>query len=76
MNNTRRKQLNNILSQVNLLKEELESILNDEEEYKDNMPENLQGSEKFEKTESACEAMQEALDQLEEVINNIETAQE
>ena len=76
MNSSRRRQLNNILSKVDLLKEELQSILNDEEEYKDNMPENLQGSEKFEKTESACEAMQEALDQLEEVINNIETAQE
>lgn len=44
--------------------------------YRDNMPENLQGSEKYEMADAACESMQEAIDQLEQAVSNIESAQE
>ena len=40
------------------------------------MPENLQSSEKYEKADAACDAMQEAINELEEAVSNIETAQE
>ena len=50
--------------------------MSDEEEYRDNIPENLQSSERYEQAEAACDAMQEALDQIEEAISNIENAQE
>ena len=76
MNNPRRKLLNDIAGKIAELKDELESVMGEEEEYRDNMPENLQNSEKYEMSESACNAMQEALDNLEEAIYNIETAQE
>lgn len=76
MNKARRKELNEVIEKINDAKELLENIMCDEEEYRDNMPENLQSSERYEQAEAACDAMQEALDQLEEAITNIESAQE
>jgi flagellar biosynthesis chaperone FliJ len=76
MNKLRRKQLDEIIEKIQAASEELESIMNDEEEYRDNMPENLQGSEKYETADAACESMQEAIDQLEEAVSSIESAQE
>ena len=76
MNKIRRKKLDEIIAKIQDVSEELESVMNDEEEYRDNMPENLQGSEKHEMADSACSSMQEAIDQLEEAISNIESAQE
>lgn len=76
MNKIRRKQLDEIIERINSVRDDLESIINDEEEYRDNMPENLQGSEKYELSDAACESMQEAIDQLDETISNIEAAQE
>lgn len=76
MNKARRKQLDEIIERINSVKDDLESIMNDEEEYRDNMPENLQGSEKYELADAACEAMQEAIYQLDEAVSNVETAQE
>jgi flagellar biosynthesis chaperone FliJ len=76
MNKLRRKQLDEIIAKIQDISEELESVMNDEEEYRDNMPENLQGSEKYEMADSACGSMQEAIDQLDEAITNIESSQE
>ncbi len=46
----------------------------EQEEYRDNMPENLQGSERYEKADEACDNLRGALDSLEEAINYIEEA--
>ena len=76
MNKERRKQIDEAISKANDLKDEIESILNDEEEYKDNMPENLQASAKYEKAEAACESLQTVVDALEEAVSNLEEAQQ
>ena len=76
MNKARRKELQEVIEKINEAREELERIMNDEEEYRDNMPENLQSSEKYEKADDACCSMQDAIDQLEEAVTNIENAQE
>lgn len=76
MNQARRKQLDEIIGKAQILIEKLEAIKEEEEEYRDNMPENLQGTEKYEKSESACDSMQEAIDYLEDVVTAIESAQE
>lgn len=76
MNKARRKQLEEIIERIQGISEDLESIMSDEEEYRDNMPENLQGSERYEIAYNACYAMQDALDNLEEAISNVETASE
>jgi len=76
MNKPRRKQLENLSGRISEIKDELESILSDEEEYRDNMPENLQSSERYETSDNACSEMQDALCSLEEAVSNIDAAQE
>ncbi|MBQ9227578.1 MAG: hypothetical protein IJ168_02000 [Eubacterium sp.] len=76
MNNPRRKKLNDIIAALNELKEYLEAMMEEEEAYRDNIPENLQGSERFEKSDEACDALSYALDSIDEVIENIKNAVE
>lgn len=77
MNKERRKELRTIISrlqvvnlvdenEVGAIKHDLESILYDEENYMDNIPENLQGGYRYEKAEEACDNLQSALDSLED----------
>ena len=73
MNKQRRRELQNIIDEIDILKSNLEDIQN-EEEYRDNIPENMQSSEKYEIAEAACDSMSEAIDNLEEAIGNIESA--
>ena len=47
MNKLRRKDLREITDQLETLQELLQELQEQEEEYRDNMPENLQGSEKY-----------------------------
>ncbi|MCC9085873.1 hypothetical protein LOS25_17835 [Enterococcus faecium] len=45
----KKKRLEEISERLSELKDELEVIQEEEEEYKENIPENLQGSERYEK---------------------------
>ena len=47
MNKQRRKALQNIYDKLVELRDELDNIKDEEECYRDNMPENLQNSEKY-----------------------------
>ena len=58
------------------LRDELETIRDKEDEYRENIPESLQGGEKYELSESASDSMNEALDSLDEAISSIESAAE
>jgi hypothetical protein len=55
------------------LKSELENICSDEQDYFDNMPENLQGSQRGMDAEEAIDAMNEAIESMD---NAIEAAEE
>lgn len=80
MNNLRRKELkhladkmsemNDIQDKSNLQKyySRLENIKNDEEEYFNNMPENLQGGQRGMDSESAIERMEEAISLIEDAL--------
>lgn len=72
MNKIRRSKLNQILNRIEDLKSELETLENEEQEYADNMPENLQDSEKHENSILDVEAMQEAQCSLEEAREHID----
>ena len=74
MNKVRRKNLQSIANQLEYLKTQIEDICSDEEEYRDNIPENMQGSERYEKADTACGNLSDAVDNLEEVIYSIESA--
>jgi len=72
MNKLRKKQLCKVLDNIDVALSLLRDVLANEEEYKGNVPENLQGSEKYEISETACDYMQEAFDSLESAIGSIE----
>jgi chaperonin cofactor prefoldin len=72
MNKTRRQQLAKWLNDMEKIKDELESICSDEQDYFDNMPENLQGSQRGMDAEEAIEQMEEAVSQIEDAISIIE----
>ena len=74
MNKPRRKNLQVLLDQLAEIRDTLEAIKDEEEEYRDNMPENLQGSERYEKADTVCDDLCDAVSNLEEVIANIENS--
>jgi len=71
MNKPRRKALQEIIDQLEELKGSVADIQSEEEEYRDNMPENLQSSERYEKAEEACDSLSDAISSLEDAIGNI-----
>lgn len=71
MNKTRRKSIQDVASQLEELKSTLEDIQGEEEEYRDNIPENLQGSERYEKADEACDTLSGAVDGLEDIITSL-----
>ena len=73
MNKVRRKNLQAIIDQLEELKGSLED-LQAEEEYRDNIPENMQESKRYEKADEACDNLSSAVDSLEEAISSIEAA--
>ena len=71
MNNTRRNELEKLRLKIEELVSELETIKEEEDEYRDNMPENLHGGTRYETSEAASDCMDYALDNLNEAIDNI-----
>ena len=76
MNGNRRKALADVADMLEEAKSKLEDILGEEEEYRDNMPENMQYGERWEKADEACDNMGEAIDELENAIASIGDATE
>lgn len=69
MNKERRKRIDKAIEEVNQLQEVLEElhqivevIRDEEQEYLENIPENLQGSERYETAENAVESLENAVD--------------
>ena len=72
MNNNRRQQLRQLIERMETLKDELEVIASDEQDYFDTMPENLQGSTNGMNSEEAIDKMADAIVCVEEAIEAIE----
>ena len=62
MNKLRRKILQRIFDQLTDLREEIEAVKDKEDESRENMPENFQGSERYEQSETASSNMDEAME--------------
>ncbi len=71
MNKVRRKQLEEIQTELELLNERLGSLLDEEQQYYENMPESFQGGEKGEKSQAAIDAMESAVSTMEDVASSI-----
>ena len=76
MNNIRRKEISSIIEQAESLKDKFENILADEDDYRDNMPENLWGSKRYEISENASSNLEFAISSLEEIIDYLEESTE
>ena len=76
MNKQRKKALQDVQDRLDQIREDLETLTNEEEEYRDNIPENHQGSERFERAEEVCGLLTDALDSLDSALENIEQAAE
>lgn len=75
MNNTRRKAISELSQKVGNIKSEaeelmrsIEDIKSEEEDYKENIPENLQGGDKYELAEAAIENLKEAYNGLDDIV--------
>lgn len=73
MNKARRDSLKLALGKIETLtayieeiKEDLQGVLDEEEEAYDNLPESIQGSERGEQMQEYIEALEEAIDSLDE----------
>lgn len=72
MNKERRERLQRISGLICEARELLETVRDDEQEAFDNMPENLQGSERGEQMEEWICTMEEAIDSLSDIEDNID----
>ncbi len=74
MNNTRRKALQKIYAAIEEVKSDLENIYDEEQEAFENIPENLEGSERYEAAENAVDNLDSAFSDLDDVLNYLEEA--
>lgn len=73
MNKARRKQLEDLIEQLSVIKESIEAVLEEEQEAFDNLPEGIQESERGEVMQENIDNLQTAADSLEsEVIDYIQ----
>ena len=75
MNKIRIEALREVIAVLESIKDnELYELYNEEEEYKDNIPENLRSSERYDVAEAACDSLDEAISSIEDAISSIEEA--
>ena len=76
MNNKRRKQISEVLGTLDYLRETIEDIHAEEEEAFENMPESLEGSDRYDAMEEAVSNLEDAVDLVDELIEALENAKE
>lgn len=72
MNKARRKQICEVIKNIEAIQNILDNILNDELDAYDSMPEGLQSSENGMTSEDAQESLEYAINTLEEAIMSLE----
>lgn len=72
MNKIGRKQIEAIISQLETLRDEIESVKDAEQGKYDNLPESLQDSERGETFTDNVDNMEAAYDNLDEAISNLQ----
>ena len=76
MNNQRRKAITNLLEQIEELKSGIEAVMEEERESFENMPESLQDSERGQQSDNAANCLEYANDGFEEIVDQLNEAQE
>ena len=76
MNKAQRNQIEKWIDSITEIKEGVESMIEEENEKYENMPENLQDSERGEKMYEGIENLESVSSSLEEAIDSLESAAE
>lgn len=71
MNKVRRTQIQRVSDWISNIIAEIETIRDEEDEARESMPENLVGSERYETSEVASDALQDTIDLLEESVERL-----
>lgn len=66
MNNARRKRISKIADALNELKDQIDELHSEEEEVLNNIPESLQGTDRYETSENAVDMLESASSGLED----------
>lgn len=72
MNIKRRKRLREILTTITDVSSEIETLRDEEDEARDNMPESFQDTDRYSESEEASDAMDSAIDSLNDAATSIE----
>ena len=68
MNKQRRKEIQSIVDQLEELQGSLEALKEEEEEYQNSIPENMQGSVRYENAGEAISCLEDAVSYLNDAI--------
>lgn len=74
MNEKRRGRLRDALNMLNSVTAIVESVCDSEQDCMDNYPENLQGTEKYERMEDAVDSLNDALEKIDDAKEHIRSA--
>ena len=75
MNTKRKKQLAELATKLEEIQRSLEEIQDEEQDYYDNIPENLQDSERAQTSDNCLDLLTTSIDTLIEVIEHLEDIQ-
>lgn len=76
MNKSRRKAIEDLIEQVEVIKEKLEEIREEEDTYYDCMPESFRNGEKGERAQEIIDNLDDAMSSLEDATDNLTAATE
>lgn len=74
MNRTRRASVKRVIGGLSDIQSMIESILEEEQDALDAMPENLEGSDMYGRMEDSVDALDNALDSIESAIEDLRNA--
>ena len=76
MNNARRKQIADAVQRIEEAKTLLEIVRDEEQDAFDNLPEGIQSSERGQKMEAAIASMDDAINDIENIVGDLKMASE
>ena len=71
MNKQRRQRIREVRKEIEACKENLQRLLDEEQDYYDNIPENLQCSLRASDSEDAIDTLESCIDDLENIIKEL-----
>ena len=72
MNKARRKAIEEIIDQLGTLKEQIESVCEEEQEAYDNLPESIQYSERGEAMSEAASDLEDAASSIDDLMSTLQ----